>query len=116
MVGDTRVYIFFIRNLSKLHTNFDPVLFVSLLFIITVLLPVQCGSRKTSPGSQSMLLLFLILDVSVREHYSHVYGLHVNIIFSPKSLDCYFGFHVLECHLEKLCSFTALHISANDLE
>ena len=58
---------------------------ITLIFIITVMLPVQCGGRKTSPSSQSMLFLFLILDVAVRVIYSHARGLHGNVISSPKS-------------------------------
>ena len=45
---------------------------------------VQCGGRKTSPRSRNQCCyLFPILDVAVRWIYSHVYGLHGHVIFSP---------------------------------
>ena len=40
---------------------------------------------KRLPVSQSMFL-FLILDVAMREIYYHAYGLHGNVVFSPKKL------------------------------
>ena len=37
----------------------------------------------------------IISEDSMREIYLHAYGLHGNGIFSPNSLDCYFG--VISC-------------------
>ena len=42
--------------------------------------------------------------------------LEINVIFSPESLDCYYGAHVLDCLLDNCCSFTIVHLSANDLK
>ena len=54
-----------------------------------------------SPCSPSMLLLFPYLNVAVSEIYSHVYGLHGNVILSSKYLGCPFGAHVLDWRLER---------------
>ena len=63
-----------------------------------------------------MLLFIRILDVAVSEIYSHVYSLHGNVKFSPKSLGGRFGDHVLDWLFERFCGFITLCILATILK
>ena len=79
---------------------------ITLIIIITVLVPVKCGDCKTYPVLAINAVIISYFCVSVREIYSHTYGLRGTVMFSPKYLGCHFGVHVLVYILEKFCSFT----------
>ena len=85
-----------------LHCTFT---YITRIFTSTAILHVQYGGRKTSPLAGNQWCYYFLC---VRFTLMCMASMHGNVIFSPKSLFCHFGAHVLDCILETFCSFTRL--------
>ena len=83
--------------------------FISMIIIITVMLPVQCVRRKTSPRARNQcchyLLFWVCMCVRLTLHALMRMASMEQVKGSTKSSGCHFGVHDLDWLLEMFCSF-----------
>ena len=79
--------------------------------------PVQCGGRKTYPRARNQFCYYFSFRMCLCVRSTLLSMASMEMLYFRQSLwIVIFGFHICVCLLETFCSFTTLHLFANEIE